>query len=213
MLPSMKSPKASASRSFSADRLELENRPYGTAWSVILVDKIRTAPSLKAWLLPPSLELVHSLGDPLLSRPRPCSSFRPVSEICAKQELFLGGGLRLLAFGHSALGHSWRTPILLQLVKRSPWSLTTALATPMDAALTRRSPTHFISLTGGLHFVSVRWNPELHSSFGMNTPRGTGLPGLLSAVRHCLILGMEMLYLQPSLILDFDSLPYNQSVL
>ncbi|KAJ6928933.1 hypothetical protein NC652_012946 [Populus alba x Populus x berolinensis] len=26
------------------------------------------------------------------------------------------------------------------------------------------------------------------------------------------ILGMEMLYLQPSLILDFDSLPYNQSV-
>jgi len=27
------------------------------------------------------------------------------------------------------------------------------------------------------------------------------------------ILGMEMLYLQPALILDFDSLPYNQSVL
>ncbi|KAJ6996180.1 hypothetical protein NC653_012929 [Populus alba x Populus x berolinensis] len=25
----------------------------------------------------------------------------------------------------------------------------------MDAALTRRSPTHFISLTGGLHFVSI----------------------------------------------------------
>jgi hypothetical protein len=29
------------------------------------------------------LELVHSLGDPLLSRSRVCSSFRPVSDIFA----------------------------------------------------------------------------------------------------------------------------------
>lgn len=46
-------------------------------------NKIRTATSLKAWFLPPSLELVHSLGDPLLSRSSVCSSFRPVSEISA----------------------------------------------------------------------------------------------------------------------------------
>jgi len=44
---------------------------------------IRTATSLKAWFLPPSLELVHSLGDPLLSRSSVCSSFRPVSDISA----------------------------------------------------------------------------------------------------------------------------------
>ena len=36
-----------------------------------------------AFLFPPSLELVHSLGDPLLSRSSVCSSFRPVSEISA----------------------------------------------------------------------------------------------------------------------------------
>ena len=36
-----------------------------------------------ASLSPPSLELVHSLGDPLLSRSSVCSSFRPVSEISA----------------------------------------------------------------------------------------------------------------------------------
>lgn len=36
-----------------------------------------------ASLSPPSLELVHSLGDPLLSRLSVCSSFRPVSEISA----------------------------------------------------------------------------------------------------------------------------------
>lgn len=35
------------------------------------------------WFFPPSLELVHSLGDPLLSRSSVCSSFRPVSEISA----------------------------------------------------------------------------------------------------------------------------------
>lgn len=46
-------------------------------------DKIRTATSLKAFFLPPSLELVYSLGDPLLSRSSVCSSFRPVSEISA----------------------------------------------------------------------------------------------------------------------------------
>ncbi|ERN18573.1 hypothetical protein AMTR_s00065p00126320 [Amborella trichopoda] len=43
----------------------------------------RTATSLKAWFLPPSLELVHSLGDPLLSRSSVFSSFRPVSGISA----------------------------------------------------------------------------------------------------------------------------------
>ena len=36
-----------------------------------------------ASLSPPSFELVHSLGDPLLSRSSVCSSFRPVSEISA----------------------------------------------------------------------------------------------------------------------------------
>jgi hypothetical protein len=36
-----------------------------------------------ASLSPPSLELVHSLGDPLLSRSSVCSSFRPVSYIFA----------------------------------------------------------------------------------------------------------------------------------
>ena len=36
-----------------------------------------------ASLSPPSLELVHSLGDPLLSRSSVCSSFRPVSDIFA----------------------------------------------------------------------------------------------------------------------------------
>lgn len=36
-----------------------------------------------ASLSPPSLELVHSLGDPLLSRSSVCSSFRPVSDISA----------------------------------------------------------------------------------------------------------------------------------
>ncbi|KAG0501213.1 hypothetical protein HPP92_001285, partial [Vanilla planifolia] len=34
-------------------------------------------------LSPPSLELVHSLGDPLLSRSSVCSSFRPVSYLSA----------------------------------------------------------------------------------------------------------------------------------
>nr|UYK51767.1 hypothetical protein [Paphiopedilum micranthum] len=34
-------------------------------------------------LSPPSLELVHSLGDPLLSRSSVCSSFRPVRTISA----------------------------------------------------------------------------------------------------------------------------------
>ena len=36
-----------------------------------------------ASLSPPSLELVHSLGDPLLSRSSVCSSFRPVSDFFA----------------------------------------------------------------------------------------------------------------------------------
>lgn len=36
-----------------------------------------------ASFFPPPLELVHSLGDPLLSRSSVCSSFRPVSEISA----------------------------------------------------------------------------------------------------------------------------------
>lgn len=36
-----------------------------------------------ASLSPPSLELVHPLGDPLLSRSSVCSSFRPVSDIFA----------------------------------------------------------------------------------------------------------------------------------
>ena len=64
----------------------LENDPlwHGLVSYSRSSDKIRTATSLKAWFLPPlSLELVHSLGDPLLSRSSVCSSFRPVSEISA----------------------------------------------------------------------------------------------------------------------------------
>ncbi|WJX77987.1 hypothetical protein P8452_61251 [Trifolium repens] len=34
-----------------------------------------------AFLFPPSLELVHSLGDPLLSRSSVCSSFRPAPSL------------------------------------------------------------------------------------------------------------------------------------
>ncbi|PKI40645.1 hypothetical protein CRG98_038960 [Punica granatum] len=36
-----------------------------------------------AFLSPPSLELVHSSGDPLLSRSSVCSSFRPYQDPCA----------------------------------------------------------------------------------------------------------------------------------
>jgi len=36
-----------------------------------------------SFLFPPSLELVHSSGDPLLSHSSVCSSFRPVSDIFA----------------------------------------------------------------------------------------------------------------------------------
>ena len=56
---------------------------HGLVSYFLLSEWIRTATSLKAWFLPPSLEFVHSLGDPLLSRSSVCSSFRPVSEISA----------------------------------------------------------------------------------------------------------------------------------
>lgn len=56
---------------------------HGLVSYFLLSEWIRTATSLKAWFLPPSLELVHSLGDPLLSRSSVCSSFRPVSDIFA----------------------------------------------------------------------------------------------------------------------------------
>lgn len=75
----LKQPKGLAPR-------RLENEPiyrHGLVSYSRNSDKIRTATSLKAWFLPPSLELVHSLGDPLLSRSSVCSSFRPVSEISA----------------------------------------------------------------------------------------------------------------------------------
>lgn len=45
--------------------------------------KIISESMVLAPLSPPSLELVHSFGDPLLSRSSVCSSFRPVSYISA----------------------------------------------------------------------------------------------------------------------------------
>lgn len=63
--------------------------PYGTRLSQLFsqfrVDSDRhfSESMVLAPLSPPSLELVHSLGDPLLSRLSVCSSFRPVSEISA----------------------------------------------------------------------------------------------------------------------------------
>ena len=61
-----------------------------TAWLSLLfyfvrVDSDRhfSESMVLASLSPPSLELVHSLGDPLLSRSSVCSSFRPVSDIFA----------------------------------------------------------------------------------------------------------------------------------
>lgn len=64
----------------------LENDPlwHGLVSYSRSSDKIRAAKSMVlAPLSPPPFELVHSLGDPLLSRSSVCSSFRPVSEISA----------------------------------------------------------------------------------------------------------------------------------
>ena len=63
----------------------VENAPlrHGLVSYYRSLEWIRTATSLKAWFSPPSLELVHSLGDPLLSRSSVCSSFRLVSDISA----------------------------------------------------------------------------------------------------------------------------------
>lgn len=69
-------------KGLSPSRLENDPLWHGLVSYSRSSDKIRTATSLKAWFLPP-FELVHSLGDPLLSRSSVCSSFRPVSEISA----------------------------------------------------------------------------------------------------------------------------------
>jgi hypothetical protein len=63
----------------------VENAPL-MAWlsqlfSFVRVDRHFSESMVLASLSPPSLELVHLLGDPLLSRSRVCSSFRLVSDI------------------------------------------------------------------------------------------------------------------------------------
>lgn len=48
---------------------------------VVLANYYQVATSLKAWYLPSPRELVHSLGDLLLSCLSVCSLFRPVSNV------------------------------------------------------------------------------------------------------------------------------------